>query len=291
VTDHFWTNSAGGDWNNYTPLNWSTGTVPTSSDNVIFTLPGNYTVTIGGGVEVKALYVEAPGARLIENEYSLTIGGARSGTGLAVSAGFVSLNQPNVIANGVTVSGGELAFGNAGALGSGFVFITGGELLATTNETFSNTLVFTGGTIAAAPGTILNEDATTYDLDGLNIGSPGEDGTILWHSGRYEFSNFPVDVQAGTLKAADDGFSSLTRFSTKVDAGATLDVAGFDTTIGNLTGGGNIIDSGGPATLTLDGANFSGSISGPLSVDLGGAASLSGLEDIRGTRRSRGRRA
>ena len=68
-----------------------------------------------------------------------------------------------------------------------------------------------------------------------------------------------------------------------VAAGATLDLAGNGTEIINLSGGGAITDSGAAATLTLNAANFSGAISGPLSLVAGGAVILSGANTYTGT--------
>ena len=63
--------------------------------------------------------------------------------GLNVESGFVSLNEANSI-GGVRVTGGVLAFGNGGGLGTGTVTMSGGELLATANETLSNPLNLSG---------------------------------------------------------------------------------------------------------------------------------------------------
>ena len=42
--DIYWTNTAGGNWSAAT--NWSTGTVPGSSDNAFMVSAGTYTVTL-----------------------------------------------------------------------------------------------------------------------------------------------------------------------------------------------------------------------------------------------------
>ena len=73
---------------------------------------------------------------------------------------------------------------------------------------------------------------------------------------------------------------------TTVDGGATLDLAGFGLSLTNLLGGGAVIDSGAAATLTLAAANFSGAISGPLSLVSNGAVVLSGATPIPGPPRS-----
>ena len=90
---------------------------------------------------------------------------------------------------------------------------------------------------------------------------------------------------AGTLKAGSGLVSSAINFGgqpTTVDAGATLDTGGFGLTLTSLLGGGTVTDSGAAATLTLAAANFSGTISGALSLGFNGNASLSGLEDYTG---------
>jgi hypothetical protein len=54
--------------------------------------------------------------------------------GAFVDSGLVSLNEANTTGT-VGVTGGVLAFGNTGALGTGTVALSGGELIATADET------------------------------------------------------------------------------------------------------------------------------------------------------------
>jgi hypothetical protein len=278
-----WKTPSNGDWN--VAGNWSTNTVPTSADAVAISASAPYIVTISSADFANSLIFGASQAALLENAGSLTIGGA-----LTVNSGFVSLNEANTIGS-VAISGGVLAVGNAGALGSGAISMSGGELLATANETLGNALTLSGtSTIAAAHGTTLNENAANYAISAnttLNFGSPGEDGTVLWHTGAGSSITFPflgVTVQAGTLKGADASFGFFlgNASQTTVDAGASIDLAGFDTAIADLTGAGAVTDSGVAKTLTLAAANFSGTIAGPLSLVFNGAAALSGLDDYTG---------
>ena len=61
----YWTNATGGSWD--TATNWSTGTIPATTDDVCITLPGTYTVTLGatgglnGGANVHSLTLGAAG--------------------------------------------------------------------------------------------------------------------------------------------------------------------------------------------------------------------------------------
>ena len=70
---------------------------------------------------------------------------------------------------------------------------------------------------------------------------------------------------------------------TTVDGGATLDLGGFGLSLTNLLGAGAVTDSGAAATLTLAAANFSGAISGPLSLLANGPVVLSGANTYTGT--------
>ena len=187
---------------------------------------------------------------------------------LLVNSGFLSLNEANRI-GAVRITGGVLAFGNTGALGAGTVSMLGGELLATTNETLSNALSFFpagSSTIAAAHGTTLNETASNIDIGPgatLDFGALGEDGVVIWHARFLEppFIFLTVNVVAGTLQVADDGFNTIVNQGNAVvtvDAGATLDLGGFSLAT-PLFGGGAVTNSGAATTLILAGAKFFGS--------------------------------
>jgi autotransporter-associated beta strand protein len=279
-----WKNAVNGDWS--TAADWSTGTVPSLTDAVTISVAGAYIVTISSADLANSLTFNAFSAALYENSGSLTMVGA-----LTVDSGFVSLNRANTIGS-VALAGGVLAFGNAGALGTGTVTVSGGELLATATETLTNALTFSGtSTIAAAHGTTLNENAPYYGVNAnstLNFGALGQDGTILWHTGAGSSlaSPYPIiNIQAGTLKGADSLFYFFIGGASQVivAAGATLDLAGNSTGFTDLTGGGAVIDSGAAATLTLDAANFSGVIAGPLSLVAAGAVILGGANTYTGT--------
>jgi hypothetical protein len=152
----FWKSAVSDNWN--VAADWSAGAVPTSADDVTIAAPGSYTVTTSsnGGIavpqpgnglilelipnpdEANSLTFNAPQAELQEISVSLTIGGA-----LTVDSGLVSLNKANAIGS-VSLINGVLAFGNAGALGTGTVTQSGGELLATASETLTNALSLSG---------------------------------------------------------------------------------------------------------------------------------------------------
>ncbi len=275
-------NGVDGDWS--LAADWSTGAVPTSADDVSILAPGSYLVTVDSGDVANSLNFDASQAALFEGAGSLTISGA-----LTVNSGFVSLNEANTI-GGVSVGAATLAIGASGALGTGVVAVNGGELLGTANASFANALALSGNvTIAAANGTTLNENASSYQLAAnttLNFGGPGEGGTIIWHTGAGSVvpALGDITIQAGALIGADSRLASIFGNSpqTTVAAGATLDLGGYSATIHELLGAGTVTDSGAAATLTLGATNFSGAISGALSLVFDGDASLSGTETMSG---------
>jgi hypothetical protein len=303
VTAINWENGVNGDWN--VAADWSTGTIPTSSDDVTFFTAEPYLVTVGAGISIgfgtlrstifptaNSLTFDAPDAALRENTGMLIVAGT-----LTVNSGLVSLNEANSIGS-VAVTGGVVEVGNSGALGAGTVSLSGGELLATANVSLANSVNFSGtSTIAAANGTTLKETGTvnTGFNSTLNFGALGQDGVVIWAADN-ETLGLPitVNVVAGTLKTASSSLAGIIEAGiplgraqpTTVDAGATLDIDGLGLLVANLLGGGAVTDSGAAATLTLDAANFSGAISGPLSLEADGAVTLAETIPIPGPRRS-----
>ena len=92
-------------------------------------------------------------------------------------------------------------------------------------------------------------------------------------------------MRDGTLTAANSNLGTTLDAiaGTTVEAGATLDWAGNVAEIDNLQGAGTVTNSGAAQTMVLAGTtNFSGTISGALSLIFEGNASLSGLEDYTG---------
>ena len=87
-----WESPLNGDWNVAT--NWSTGTVPTLSDDVTISASGPYIVNITSIDLANSLTFDAPQAALIESAGELLVDGA-----LTVNSGFVSLNAANTISN------------------------------------------------------------------------------------------------------------------------------------------------------------------------------------------------
>lgn len=142
-----WENALGGNWSIGT--NWELGLVPASTDDVQILLPGTYTVSIASPVSANSLMINATGGTLDKSS-----AGSLSIELISLYAGAVYLNAANAIQN-VDVEGGLLAVGDSGAL-TGFLYLGGGELLATTTERLPAILQFgPTPTIAVATGQTL----------------------------------------------------------------------------------------------------------------------------------------
>jgi hypothetical protein len=280
-----WVNGQGGDWS--TGTNWELGSVPASTADTEITLPGVDAVTITSHVSAASLTINATGATIDESSAgSLALSGL-----LSLYNGAVFLSGANSIGTSVEVVGGLLAVGNSGALGNSLVFLYGGELLATTTQTMTASMVLNATpTIAAATGQTLTL-AGSAQLRGpvtLTFGAPGEDGTILWEPTTFQLSGTSpdeLDVRAADLVFGnfDDGLTVLssTWNSVDIEAGATLDLAGVPSSFSNLTGGGTLTSSS-TSLVTIGGGQFTGNLTGDLNLNIIGRVALAGSSTIGG---------
>ncbi|HEY5238949.1 MAG TPA: hypothetical protein VIJ62_11255 [Rhizomicrobium sp.] len=211
-----------------------------------------------------------------------------SGTGsLFFENGTLSIDRANTYSGGTIVENAVLTVGNSSALGSGSLNLENSTLTATESESISNPLILaaqTTATFLASHGTMLTLNTGAgwnIAADTVTFGSSTSDGVIVWHTPADSFHTFGgVEIAGGTLRAGDSNFQTLFRSdsdpSTKIDAGATLDVAGFATRIFNISGNGTIENSGATTTVTLANGNFLGEIVGPVTLDVSGGVTLSG---------------
>jgi hypothetical protein len=278
-----WISTQDGDWS--TGTNWELGSVPASTDDAEIATPGVYTVTITSDVSAANLTINATGETLDESGAgSLTLSG-----GLSLYNGAVFLNGSNSIGSSVEMVGGLLAIGNGGALGNGAVLLYGGELLATTTQTMTASMVLNAiPTIAAATGQTLTLEGGEQ-LRGpatLTFGASGEDGTILWEPTSFQLagaSPYNLDIRAGELVFGnfDEGFAALSSAwnSVDIEAGATLDLAGVPSSFSNLAGGGTLTGSS-TSLVTIGGGQFTGNLTGYLNLNVTGQVALAGSSTI-----------
>jgi len=188
----------------------------------------------------------------------------------------------------ITNTGGIVDFSNtAGLAGDGN--ISAGSIAGAGNYYLGSNLLTVGGNNLSTTVSGVISDCGDSGSDCSNSGATGG-GLIKIGTGTLTLSGVntytgPTMVNAGTLQAgAVNAFSSASAFT--VASGATLDLAGFDQTVGSLAGAGNV--TLGSATLTTNGdgsdTTFSGTISGSGSlVKVGeGTLTLSGNNSYTG---------
>jgi fibronectin-binding autotransporter adhesin len=200
-----------------------------------------------------------------------------SGTGQLVilGSGIVTINHAETYSGGTNVGTGELSINSGSAIGTGNLALGGGEFLTTATTSVDMQLSMSGNiVIAAATGTQANFNPSSgWQIDAINpmsiqFGDGTNDGTILFHtpagSSLAGIGNYSVDVHSGVLKAGDAtlGFLLDDGSGVTVDTGASINMAGFENDIFNLLGTGTIGNTGAATTITLEGGNFAGAITG-----------------------------
>src|SRR5271155_1889253 len=177
-------------------------------------------------------------ALVFDRNNALTYAGVISGSGslTQTGTGTLTLTGANTYSGGTTISAGTLQIG-AGATGSVVGNITDNAALVI-NRT--GALSYAG--VISGTGSLTSSGAGTVTLTGANT-----------YSG-------VTTISAGTLQAgATNTFSSASAFTVT----GTLDLNGFNQTIGSLAGAGTVTNAGGTvATLTAGGNNTSTTFSG-----------------------------
>ena len=235
---------------------------------------GSGLITINGGglqwatgnsadISAQLAAFGAGGATFDTNGNNVTLAASLSGPGglIKTGAGTMTLSGVNSYQGGTAINGGALAVtadANLGAAAGGLAF-GGGTLQFLSGFTTNRTV-----TLSAGGG--------TFDTNGNNatlagaIGGAG--GLTKVGAGTMTLSGASTylggtTVNAGTLQAgATNVFAPVSAFT--IAYGATLNLAGFNQTIGSLAGAGAV--TLGAATLTTGNDNtsttFSGAISG-----------------------------
>jgi hypothetical protein len=283
LTTAHWINSSGGNWN--TASNWSTGTVPTASNDVVIDANGTYTVnldvapafntlTIGGG---------ATGTQTLADATSRDI--AFSNAGTITSSGALTLSSGRLLGAGVLTVNGALnwnsdseidttvAIANGASMnlsGAGTRYINGGTInnSGTVNWSGTNNIsVYSGGVINNLSGGLFlaTNDQQIYQhccTAGLAFNNAGTfrkttatGSTTILSNG---FNNTgTVDIQSGTFVPSSGGTSS--GIFNAVSPGAFL----FSTNTYNLTTGATLTGNG---NFQISGGQLNASASG-ISVD------------------------
>jgi fibronectin-binding autotransporter adhesin len=273
---------------------------------------GSQTVTVTGSTKISAdvaartlanpISINTGQTLTVVNDpagsHPLSLNGNITGSGAVVMSGTstLALNGTNSFSGGTTLNSGQIIVDNNASLGSGVLTLNTGTLTATSTMTLPNAF----SDLSAASVTILAATGTTLTLSGtstlgpaniLTFGSTADAGTIDYDSpGGFTLGgtiNDQINVNGGTLVDTSGVLSQEIpneQFPVFIAQSATLNLNGNSTTISNLTGAGTLATgSNSSETLTLQAANFSGSITGSGKlVVAGGTVILSGSNSYSG---------
>ena len=245
-----WVNSSGGDWNDGS--NWSTGTVPSSSDDAVIANSG-ITVTVSGSTEVNQLTSLAA----IDVTGSFTVDGQ------------------STIDNALTIEP--------------YATLTGsGDITATDLFTWRTGSTLSGtGTLDAQGGMSIDSSGTPYNaLDQRTLINHGAavwtgDGTILATRGSVFDNLGSLDLQGDVRMSWDDGaYPDYPTASEFINAGSLVKSVGASTGESDLTmpflNTGTVHVQQG--YLSVGGAGAAGTSTGQFIGDPGTSLNLSNLD-------------
>jgi outer membrane autotransporter protein len=169
-------------------------------------------------------------------------GGSAGGTGgslVKVGTGTLTLTGANTYSGGTTISAGTLQLGNGGTAGS-----IAGNVIDNAVLAFDRSDAVTFGGAISGTGSVTQIGSGTTILSGTNTYSGG------------------TTVSAGTLQAGSaTGFSPNSEFTVN----SILDLHGFNSTVGSLSGTGTVLNNGATAAaLTAGNDNANSTFSGIL---------------------------
>jgi autotransporter-associated beta strand protein len=206
-----------------------------------------------------------------------------SGTGNLSQAGggTLVLSGSNTYTGGTTLTAGTVVASNStpgtsSSIGRGTLTLDGGTFQQMTGNslTFSNGMMInsTGGTLDATNGTLTWTGSITNGSGtptaALNIVSSTGGGVVLFNPSTAGSNNYSAPTIIGdgvnsvTLKGGSaNAFSANS--ATTLNTSGTLNVGGFNQSIGSLAGSGTVTNSGGSAgVLTAGGNNTSTTFAG-----------------------------
>jgi hypothetical protein len=241
MADLYWIGATDGDWSEDT--NWSTGTAPASTDNVVIDGRSTRAITSGlaqSGVTLASLRID------LSNVYDVGL----AGTPLAIGATKVEIGRSET--------------GGANASGASLIHLNFGTVLATVYVYGTNTSGSSGLEPLVIRGTHASNALHIYDgVVGVATADPGHVATILTANvdgGRLRIAD---GCTLTTINQTDGEIEVESAFTTLNQSGGEITTRGTGAiTTANVAGTANLLSTGTITTLNLYGngvADFSGS--------------------------------
>lgn len=216
-----------------------------------------------------------------------TYAGTISGTGGLSKQGSetLTLSGNNSYTGPTTINEGTLKLGTQNSLPSqGGVSLANGAGVTLDLNNFSTTISSLsgggnqGGNVNLGSGTLTVGDSSSSTYAGSISGSGGltkEGSGTLTLSGNSSYTG-PTTINEGTLKMGAQNATSPNGAVTLSDSkSSTLDLNNFSTTIGSLTGGGNVLLGTGTLSVGDDSSStYSGTVSGSGGLTKKGSGTL-----------------
>lgn len=201
-----------------------------------------------------------------------------NGTLTKENAGTWELAGVNVYSGTTTISAGELRIGNAAAIPTSSAVVNNATLnlngfsITMSSLSGSDTTAELRSNVAGAVNVTFSNSSGDFTYAGRILNGSGtvsitKGGAYTQRLGGNNSYTGTTTINGGVLKAVSaTAISSASAFTIANTAGATLDIQGFNNTIGSLAGGGttggNVLL--GTATLSIGGDNTSTSYSGTI---------------------------
>ncbi|HEY1708219.1 MAG TPA: hypothetical protein VGG10_08125 [Rhizomicrobium sp.] len=288
-----WLDAANGDFAKRDK--WDDGRPDANTDAVIDAVGANYVVKVISADAANSLTVDSATALVQERGHgSLDLGA------LDIKAGTVALTTANTIGS-IAMSGGELKFTSAAALGEGTISLTGDATFSAIASAEIDNAITLGTKVTFTVGhgqTLALDGPLTFasgSINRLNFISNGH-GSIYGGTGVIDVNDTgsinPASagsyltikgVIVGSTVADSSFFNSFVSGakSVTVDTDSGLDLAGQNNvSLSNLTGYGSVYDYGGALeNLFISNAQFSGTLFGNFDLTLDGGK-LSGAVEL-----------
>jgi len=266
-----WTNTSGGNWT--TASDWSTGSVPGSSDVACVISPGTYSVVMNNSETVSGLIVgtsatTSPGAQTLDlqaagpGSVSLSFGSATVGKHGVFSLDSIDADAYSLISGGTLTNSGTFHT-VAGSGGTRYIranivnTATGTVVMGAASSLFDEAFSFTNsGAFTVLPGSGFGTNGgATFSQSGGTLANKGSmliDDTTFDQSGGTDSGNAITFVSSDVNDSAGAGtflFQCTNDLSGTVPGGQSIDVQANGCGNASIQLVGNVVNKG---TLTLD---------------------------------------